>query len=256
MQANHAAVQGQQKEWYRYWFDTTYYHQLYANRDDRQAADFIDRLIDRLLPEAGASVLDLGCGAGRHSRHLASKGFDVTGIDLSERSISLAKRFESKQLRFHRHDMRNPYWGLRFDMICSFFTSFGYFGEDEHSRILRNIADAIVPGGVFVLDYLNTSYADARLVPAEVREIDGVRYRIARWADADHFFKRISIEDGGMPVEYTEQVARFSASTLEEMLQVEGLVIEEVFGDYMLTPYDGLLSPRLIVVARKPEDHH
>ena len=76
--------------WFKDWFNSPYYHLLYANRDNKEAAEFIDKLIDHLKPAPGATMLDVACGKGRHSIHLAEKGFDVTGIDLSEESIAEA----------------------------------------------------------------------------------------------------------------------------------------------------------------------
>ena len=73
--------------WFVSWFDSIHYHNLYAYRDDSEAAGFIDELIQYLGPVNGSSMLDVGCGAGRHSIYLASKGFRVTGIDLSAGSI-------------------------------------------------------------------------------------------------------------------------------------------------------------------------
>src|SRR5690349_12033250 len=69
--------------WFASWFDSHYYHKLYAHRDDAEAAGFIDALMARLRPERAAAMLDLGCGAGRHSRYLATKGYAVTGLDLA-----------------------------------------------------------------------------------------------------------------------------------------------------------------------------
>src|SRR5215470_3978830 len=89
--------------WFANWFDSPHYHQLYAHRSDAEAAGFIDALIDRLTPEEHASILDLGCGAGRHAKYLASKGFCVTGLDLSAASIRAARRSERPGLRFQRH---------------------------------------------------------------------------------------------------------------------------------------------------------
>ena len=80
-----------QSEWFVTWFDSSHYHRLYAHRDDAEAAGFIDALIGRLRPRDGSRVLDLGCGAGRHARHLARKGYDTTGIDLSASGIAAAK---------------------------------------------------------------------------------------------------------------------------------------------------------------------
>ncbi len=81
--------------WFKDWFNSPYYHQLYFNRDEKEAAAFIDKLINYLQPAPNASMLDVACGKGRHSIHLAEKGFDVTGIDLSEDSIK--KRCSMKQ---------------------------------------------------------------------------------------------------------------------------------------------------------------
>src|SRR5262245_27604213 len=96
-------------DWFSSWFDSAHYHQLYARRDDEEAAGLIDRLIERDVLMPGSSVLDLGCGAGRHSKYLACRGFDVTGIDLSAESLKRARAGEAANLRFLRQDMRLPF---------------------------------------------------------------------------------------------------------------------------------------------------
>jgi hypothetical protein len=57
-----------QPEWFVSWFDSVHYHRLYAHHDDQEAAGLIDGLIERHELTPGATVLDLGCGAGRHSK--------------------------------------------------------------------------------------------------------------------------------------------------------------------------------------------
>src|SRR5262245_10785989 len=115
--------------WFVSWFDSTYYHKLYSYRDAAEAAGFIDALIGRLLPAGGSVALDLGCGTGRHSRYLASKGFRVTGLDLAGGSIRQAKRSEHPGLHFFQHDMRAPFGTNAMDYVFNFFTSFGYFDD-------------------------------------------------------------------------------------------------------------------------------
>ncbi len=245
-----------QTQWFASWFDSHYYHKLYAHRNDTEAAGFIDALIDRLQPDEDAGVLDLGCGAGRHAKYLASKGFCVTGIDLAAASIREAKRWERPGLRFARHDMRVPFGRNAFDYVFNMFTSFGYFDEPaEHLGVVRNIAAALKPGGRLVLDYLNVSYAESRLTPEESRTIDGVTYRVTRWTDDGHFFKRIAIEDAraAQRLEHVERVAKFTRRDFERMFARHDLAIEAVYGDYRLNPYNDRTSPRLILVARKPE---
>jgi len=240
-------------EWFASWFDSFHYHKLYAQRDDAEAAGFIDELIPRLRPRQGARVLDLGCGAGRHSKYLASKGLRVTGMDLAAGSIREAKKSEQPRLRFLRHDMRVPFGRNSFDYVFNFFTSFGYFEKPgEHMAVVRNMAMSLRYGGALVLDYLNVRHAEAQLTSGEIKEIDGVIYRLTRWTDARHFFKRIVVEGrDGEPLEYVERVAKFSLRDFERMFVPHDLSIEAVHGDYRLSPYDYLDSPRMILVAKK-----
>ena len=240
-------------EWFASWFDSVHYHKLYAYRDDAEAARFLDELITRLHPRSRARVLDLGCGAGRHSKYLASKDLRVVGIDLAAGSIRDAKKAERPGLRFRQHDMRVPFGRGVFDYVFNFFTSFGYFEQPgEHLAVVRNIAASLREGGALVLDYLNVRYAETRLTGEEVKHIDGVTYRLTRWTDARAFFKRIVVEDGaGRPLEYVERVAKFTLQDFERMFALYDLNIQEVHGDYCLSSYDAVISPRMILVATK-----
>ena len=240
--------------WFKDWFNSPYYHQLYFNRDEKEAANFIDRLIAHLQPSAHSLMLDVACGKGRHSRHLAEKGFDVTGIDLSEDSIAHALAYQNETLHFYRHDMRLPFWINYFDIAFNFFTSFGYFTtRREHDNAIRTIAQSIKSKGCFVMDYLNVHYAEDHLVHQFDKEIDGINYFITKWFDETHFYKKIVVEDESLkePLQYQEKVAKFSLGDFTEMFAYQGLQIQEVFGDYNFGKYDIRKSPRLIMIARK-----
>ena len=242
------------KEWYKDWFNSEYYHKLYFDRDEKEAQRFIERLIGYLQPAAGSRLLDVACGKGRHSRYLADKGFEVTGIDISPDSIAHAKRYEKDNLGFYVHDMRLPFWVNYFDYAFNFFTSFGYFGtRREHDDAVRTIAASLKPGGLVLFDYLNVHYVEDRLVHNEMKTIGDTQYEIHRWHDDDYFFKRITVTDPklGVPHEYTEKVAKFSVGDFTDMLSFQGMQVTEVFGDYELNPYHVRNTPRMIVVARK-----
>jgi SAM-dependent methyltransferase len=241
-------------DWFASWFDSPHYHELYAHRGDREAAALIDRLIAALQPPGGSTMLDLGCGAGRHSRYLAGRGYDVTGLDLSAASLAQARPYEGPRLRFHHQDMRMPFGSNAFDYVLSLFTSFGYFTDPaDDVTVMHNIAAALRPGGMLVLDYLNVPYAEAHLVAEEEVRRGGVVYRISRWSDARHIFKRIAIEDdrSAVPLEYTERVARLTLEDFQFMLDVCDLQIRATFGDYDLSPFDPTVSPRLLLVAQR-----
>lgn len=242
------------KEWYKDWFNSIYYHKLYFDRDETEAQRFIGKLLQHLQPPAGSRMLDVACGRGRHSRYLASKGFDVTGIDISFDSIHFAKEFETDTLRFYQHDMRLPFWINYFDYAFNFFTSFGYFNtRREHDDAIRTIAQGLKPGGCVLFDYLNVHYVEDRLVPNETKQLNGTAYDIHRWQDEDFFYKRITVEDKNLTgaMEHTEKVAKFSLGDFTEMLAYQKVQVQEVFGDYELNAYDVRKTPRLIVVGKK-----
>lgn len=240
--------------WFRNWFNSPYYHQLYFNRDEQEAAAFIDKLIAYLQPAPGSFMLDVACGKGRHSLQLAGKGFDVTGIDLSEDSIKEALKYESGNLHFYQHDMRLPFRINYFDYAFNFFTSFGYFQtQRENDNSIRTIAQSLKLHGKFVMDYLNVHYAEDHLVHRSEKEIDGINFIITKWHDETHFYKKIMIEDESQqePVTYTEKVAKFTVGDFTEMFAYQGLQIKEVFGDYNFSNYSMKDSTRLIMIAEK-----
>jgi SAM-dependent methyltransferase len=242
------------ENWFRDWFNSPYYHQLYYYRDDEEAAAFVDKLIAHLRPSPGATMLDVACGRGRHAKILAERGFDVTGIDIAPDSIVFAKQFENDHLHFYEHDMRLPFWINYYDYAFNFFTSFGYFRtEREHYDAIRTIANSIKKEGVFVLDFLNADYAAEHLIPESTKEIEGVIFNMKRFASDMHLYKKISIEDKNtnQNCEFTERIARISLDSFRKMFVKYDLHIQEIFGDYELQVFDKKISPRLILLAKK-----
>ncbi len=247
------------ESWYKEWFNSPFYHKLYFERDEKEAEAFIDLLIQYLKPAPGSRILDLACGKGRHSKKLASLGFDVTGIDISPDSIAYARQSEHDKLFFFEHDMRLPFWGNYFDYVFNFFTSFGYFKtRREHEDSIRTIASGLKPGGFFVIDYLNTHYVEEHLVYSEIKQTGNTSYEIHRWDDDSHFYKRIRVTDPSLasPADYTEKVAKFSLGDFADMFSYQGLQIQEVFGDYHFNHYDVRKTPRLIIMAEKKTPRH
>ncbi|WP_205195743.1 bifunctional 2-polyprenyl-6-hydroxyphenol methylase/3-demethylubiquinol 3-O-methyltransferase UbiG [Chitinophaga sp. Cy-1792] len=245
-----------EKSWFKDWFNSPYYHLLYSNRDEKEAASFIDKLIAYLQPGPDAEMLDVACGRGRHAKYLADKGYCVTGIDLSTESINAAKKLENSHLSFFQHDMRLPFRVNYFDVVFNFFTSFGYFDtQRDNDNALRTLKNALKPGGKLVLDYLNSNYVAAHLVKAEVVEKDNVVFDIHRELKDRKFLKEINILDKEKlrRLQYTESVNAFTRTDFEEMFAHQGLIITEIFGDYHFNSYDAQRSPRLIIIATKSQ---
>lgn len=243
-----------EQAWYKDWFNSPFYHKLYFERDEQEAAAFIHKLIGHLQPLPGSRMLDVACGKGRHSKTLAAMGYTVTGIDISADSIAWARQFENDNLDFFVHDMRLPFWGNYFDYAFNFFTSFGYFKtRREHDDAIRTIARSLKKNGQLVIDYLNVHYAEDHLRHEESRQTGDTVYTIHRWDDETHFYKKIAVTDPALhqPLEYTEKVAKFTLGDFTDMLSYQGLQVQEVFGDYQFGPYDVRKTPRLIVIAKK-----
>ncbi|MCW5916371.1 MAG: class I SAM-dependent methyltransferase [Ferruginibacter sp.] len=242
------------QDWFRNWFNSPYYYQLYANRNEKEASEFIHTLIHYLKPNQGAKMLDAACGKGRHSIQLAEMGYDVTGIDLSENSISEAKKSENANLEFYVHDMRLPFRINFFDYVFNFFTSFGYFqSQRENDAVIRTMASALKPNGFLIIDYLNVHYAKRHIEPDYKKKVGDINFKVSKWQDDTHFYKKIIVEDphAGAPLIYSEKVAKFSLGDFTDMLAYRGLQIKEIFGDYQLNPYSLYQSPRLILLAEK-----
>ncbi len=242
-----------QKDWYESWFDSPYYHILYKDRDEEEAAFFVDRLVERLNPREGARILDLACGRGRHAIQLHRKGFDVTGLDLSENSISVAKEHEAPGLRFDTHDMRHIYDRAHpFDKILNLFSSFGYFrSEGENFRVIKSAAEQLKKGGELVIDFMNAQKAIQTLIPHEVKRVEGIDFHIHRYVDHGRLIKRIAFHDQGKDREFKEKLRILFDNDLQVMLERAGMKVEDRYGDYALTPFDRRNSDRLIIIARR-----
>src|SRR5665647_1691185 len=150
------------KQWYEELFQD--YSEKYDNESFTSGtvgeADFIET-------EAGynksITILDVGCGTGRHSLELARRGYIVTGIDLSESLLNKAKRLAEKEnlkIEFHIKDARNfnfrESFGLAI-MICE--GAFPLMETDEMNySILKNIYSSLKPGGKLIFTTLNGLY--------------------------------------------------------------------------------------------------
>jgi SAM-dependent methyltransferase len=241
-----------EKQWYESWFDSPYYHILYKKRDDNEAQGFIDNLIDHLNPHKEAKMLDLACGKGRFSKYLADKGFEVTGLDLSENSIEHARQYESDNLSFFTQDMRKVFRINYFDFIFSFFTSFGYFeSEKDDLKSLKSVAAGLNKNGVYVLDFFNTQYVIDNLIRNETKVIDGIDFNIQKKIKGLHVFKNISFTLDNETYHFEERVRLFTLSDFEKLIEKAGLSLVKTFGDYQLSDFQENLSPRLILVLKK-----
>ena len=236
------------QQWYASWFDTPFYHILYKDRDHSEAQMFMDNLTEYLnIPEQG-EILDLACGKGRHSLYLNSLGYDVIGVDLSENSISFAKKFTNESLSFKVHDMRNSFTN-QYNAIFNLFTSFGYFENDsEDLKTLQNIKSGLTKNGVAVIDFLNVTTTEKHLVPYECKTVNNIKFHIQKKIENGFIIKHISFIIDKKPYSYFEKVKYLDLQKFEAYFKEVGLKIKHIFGNYELDAFDEATSNRLIFV--------
>jgi SAM-dependent methyltransferase len=238
-------------EWFSDWFDTSYYHILYKNRDEKEAKFFIENLCNFLAIKPNSSLLDLACGKGRHSITLNELGHKVLGVDLSQNSISVAKQHERRGLHFEVHDMRKIIPGLSFDVIFNLFTSFGYFDSSvENKKVIFSVANMLYEKGIFVIDFLNADKVVANLVSEEEKIIDGIQFLIKRIVEGEHIYKKITVIDKNETKNYVERVQLLRLGDFEKLLAPEFKILH-TFGNFDLQKFDATSSDRLIIIAEK-----
>lgn len=241
-----------QRKWFQYWFNSPYYHILYSQRNDQEAEFLIDNLTAYLRPPANSRVLDIACGRGRHAVYLHKKGFDVTGIDLSEQSIKYARQFEQQHLHFYVHDMRRLGYINYYDIALNLFTSFGYFDtEKDHVNALKSFRKSIKDDGTVVIDYFNTRKIISHLVQKETKTIEGIDFHIRKFVAEGKIIKHINFEHKAKEYAFEERVQAFLLPDFERMLEKAGLKIIDVFGNYKLEEFNEQSSDRLIMVCKK-----
>ncbi|MCW5908550.1 MAG: methyltransferase domain-containing protein [Chitinophagales bacterium] len=240
------------KKWFEEWFDSPYYHILYANRSELEAENFIKTIAAKLSLQPGAKVLDVACGKGRHSKTLAQLGFNVTGIDLSCNSIAEAKQYSLPNLQFEVWDMRNTFNPNSFDYVFNLFSSFGYFDtEEEDSAAIAAMYNNLKPGGLLIMDYINTEFAVKYLKQKEILPRGELQFHLTRQLENGFIKKKIEFLVEGEHHCHEEQLKIINRTKFEEMLHTAGFTLQHTFGDYDLHDFKGATSPRLILVAAK-----
>ena len=242
------------EEWFKNWFDSPYYHLLYANRSDKEAREFVQHLIAAFQWPQNTRLLDLACGKGRHAVAFAEAGLDVTGLDLSRNSIESAKVYEHDRLHFYIHDMRHAFRSNYYQVVCNLFTSFGYFlTHHEHVQVARNMAMSLKSGGILILDFVNRAAARRNiegLVHEQIIKGD-IQFDIHRSYTDARFEKEIVVTENGLTSQFKESLASFTLDEMKALFIPAGLTLNRVYGDYQLSEYDAESSPRMILQFKK-----
>ncbi|TXK71039.1 cyclopropane-fatty-acyl-phospholipid synthase family protein [Mesonia sp. HuA40] len=242
------------KKWYAHWFDTPHYHKLYKHRDEKEAAFFMNNLVEYLGLKRGTHILDVACGRGRHANFLNKIGLEVTAIDLSYNNIAFAEQYANESLHFKRQDMRLAL-PAKFDAIFNLFTSFGYFEDDEDNEmVLKAFKEQLKPKACAVIDFVNKNHVQKNLIKEETKRVEEIIFHIKRRIDSKFIYKDISFESEGQYFHFTERVRAFELVDFKHFFNKLGLNLVNVFGDYQLNTFDVTESPRMILIVNLADE--
>jgi cyclopropane fatty-acyl-phospholipid synthase-like methyltransferase len=243
------------KEWFNDWFNSSEYLEVYKHRNEKDAENHIKFILSNIKLERKSKILDMACGAGRHSILLAKQGFNVTGIDLSENLLSEAKKNASEEkltIKFIKSDIREFNTEDRFNLILNLFTSFGYFNKEEDNfLVLQKAFEFLEKSGFFILDFFNKNYLLKNLIPLteEIQEDKKIiQKRFIRKGRVEKIIEIFTNED---KKEFSESVKLYSNQELVNMLLEIGFEVVSLFGDFDGSVFDIDNSPRFIAICKK-----
>ena len=219
----------------------------------RREADFLERA---LSVRPGARVLDVACGLGRHSLELASRGYRMTGVDLSREAIGEARdRATAAGLTVEwRHaDMRDLPWRSEFDGAFCLGNSFGFLDPHGTRALLQAVSSALEPGARFALDY---GLAAESILP-RLREREWMQVEDILFLEENQY----NVVDGCVETKYTfvrggETHTRtglhwvYTIREIRSFLTEAGLAPKETQSSLEGEPFR-VGCPYLLLVARK-----
>jgi SAM-dependent methyltransferase len=237
-------------------FDDDYLY-FYAEflTPERTAAEV--ELVWKLLElEPGLELLDLACGHGRIANPLAERGVRVTGLDATPLFLDLARKDAAErrvEVEYVEGDMRSLPWTERFDRVLSWFTSYGYFSDEQNRQVLAGTYRALKPGGLLAIEMNNLVrllqvYADETVTErGEDKMIDRHRFDI----QTNRSFDERTIIRGGTRRTFEFSVRMFTPAELRDWLFGAGFREAAAYGDdgeLLTREHEGR---RMTVVGRK-----
>lgn len=133
-----------------------YYDLLYKDKDYNSEVDYVIQLINK-YGKKPQSILDLGCGTGKHDQILCDNGYITHGVDISEEMLKIAehrRQGREKKLTFSQSDITQLKLGRKFDVIISLFHVMSYQNTNALlDKVFSVVVNHLNKGGLFIFDF-------------------------------------------------------------------------------------------------------
>jgi SAM-dependent methyltransferase len=218
-----------------------------------EEADFLAR---NLGVEPPARLLDLPSGFGRHALLLARRGYRVTGIDIAPEAIEGARgeaREPGVEADFLVGDMRSAPPAAPYDGAYCFGNSFGYLSHEDTKLFVRNMFQAVRPGGRWAID---TGIAAESLLPHQLQdrrlEAGGIVYTVSNsyHAAASRLVQSCVLTKGAARQTAEISYGIYTVAELHRLLSGEGFRVVSASGSLDGRPFQ-LGDRRLLLVAER-----
>lgn len=228
-------------------------YKTYSLAGTEQEVRFITQVLN-INP--GESILDLYCGYGRHAIELAKQGYSVTGVDATQDFLDIAVQKAQKanvSITFTQKDMRELDYESNFTAIINMFAAFGYFTDDENANIIKLIAKALKPDGLFLIDLLNRDWMVRNNLNRYWRHPSGecvLSYKIELKNGIATMKRQLINQVTGAKTQYEFVLRAYSLPEMANIFSNSGLSILKTYGGFDGRAYSSE-TPRMIILAKK-----
>lgn len=215
-------------------------------------------------PQNYSRLIDLGCGPGMYTSRLSGKGYDVTGVDISKRSIEYAQAQATATNRSIDYRVMN-YLELDeqevYDVAILIYCDYGALSAVERIQILKNAYNALRPGGKLIFDvFTPNQYTGQGEKRAFALYENGGFYKASPhlclyshlqfgehvWLDQ---YLLVDAEDQIDIINVWDTV--FTLESLKREVETVGFTMTEYYSDVAGKPYDET-SQTICAVLEKP----
>lgn len=238
------------------------YDNLMYDVDYAQMAEFIEKRLKSHNIKDGL-VLDLACGTGVLTRLLSDKGYNMTGIDLSEEMLSLARQKSGDGILYLNQDMSGfELYGTMRAILCTMDGVNYLTQKDDFLKMLKLCNNYLDPDGVLIFD-VNSEYKFKNILASNtfVYDSEGVFYTWENEPDEenslwDFYLTFFVLDDDGKYLRINEEQTQRVYTDKE----IEKLLFEAGFS--VIGKYDGYTknepnnkSERIVYECIKTEEN-